>query len=206
MEQKYVYVVFSATPYKIGKMIRTLTHEPYNHVSIALDEELDRMYAFARRYCRVPLYGGFVKETTSRYAPGGHPSTVKIHKLPVSQEAYEALAKRLEEMYENREEYLYNHLSFLAVPLKKPIAVRDAYTCLEFCVEVLHDLGFPVNPGTYYSLGDLREQLASYAVYEGEIHVDGTYDEEFFAKKPLPHPTHQSAKSILELVPRLKQL
>ena len=91
-----VQLLQGLTPYKIGKMIRTLTGEPYNHVSIALDEELDRMYAFARRYCRVPLYGGFVKETTSRYAPDGVPSMVKIHKLPVSPEAYDALAQRLD--------------------------------------------------------------------------------------------------------------
>ena len=204
MEQNYVYVVFSATPYKIGKMIRTLTREPYNHISIALDEDLKQMYAFARRYCNTPLYGGFVKETASRYTPNGMRSKIKVHRIPVEKSVYDALSARMDRMYENREAYLYNHLSFLAVPLKRPIPIRDAYTCLEFCVEVLHDIGMDVTPGTYYSLRDMLEFLDPYVIYEGELEYNGNYDAEYYANKPLPHPTSASFKGIWNLVPRIK--
>jgi hypothetical protein len=67
MQTQYVYIVFSSTPYRIGKFIRRLTREAYNHVSIALDPDLTKMYGFARRYYRTPFYGGFVRESLSRY-------------------------------------------------------------------------------------------------------------------------------------------
>lgn len=205
MNEKYVYIVFSATPYKIGKMIRSFTKDAYNHASIALDEDLTRMYGFARRYRKVPLYGGFVRESTSRFNPNGVNSSVKIHRIPVSEETYAALEARMDAMYQNREEYLYNHLSFLAFPLKRPVPIRDAYTCLEFCVEILYSIGFDVAPGKYYSIGDILTLLEPYTVYEGLMPQTGAYDADFYAKRPLSHPTLTSVKCILDLVPRIKQ-
>lgn len=204
MNQKYVYIVFSATPYRIGKMIRSFTKDAYNHASISLDEDLSRMYGFARRYCNVPLYGGFVKESTSRFQPKGINSSVKIHRIPVTEEAYRSLEARFDTMYQHREDYLYNHFSFLAVPLKKPIHVRDAYTCLEFCVEVMHSIGLDVTPGKYYSIHDILTFLEPYTLYEGPMPQNSEYDADFFAKKPIPYPTLTSVKCILDLVPRMK--
>lgn len=205
MDQKYVYIVFSATPYRIGKMIRSFTKDDYNHASISLDEDLSRMYGFARRYCKVPMYGGFVKESTSRFNPNGVNSSIKVHRIPVSAETYEALENRFATMYEHREEYLYNHLSFLAVPLKKPIPIRDAYTCLEFCVEVMYSIGLDVTPGKYYSIHDILTFLEPYTLYEGPMPQNSEYDAEFFAERPVPHPTLTSVKCFFDLVPRIKQ-
>lgn len=204
MNQQYVYIVFSSTPYKIGRMIRSITKDAYNHASVALDEDLTRMYGFARRYCNVPLYGGFVRESQSRFCHKGINSTVKVHKIPVTQEQYQALEARIDGMYENRDAYLYNHLSFLAVPLRKPIRVRDAYTCLEFCVDVMNSIGLDVTPGKYYSIRDVLEFLEPYTLYEGPMPQQSEFDADFFAKRPIPHPTITSAKCILQLVPRLK--
>ena len=61
-ETEYLYVVFSATPYRMGKLIRFVTREPYNHVAISTEASLTRMYSFARRFYRTPFYGGFVTE------------------------------------------------------------------------------------------------------------------------------------------------
>ena len=38
--QKYLYVLFSATPYRMGYWIRRVTGEPYNHVASAADGTL----------------------------------------------------------------------------------------------------------------------------------------------------------------------
>ena len=202
---KQIYVVFSSTPYKIGKMIRTVTGEKYNHASIALDENLTQMYSFARRYQKTPLYGGFVRETSARYCRKGKRASMKIYKLDVEDARYEALKQKLEDMYQNKEDYLYNHLSALAVFLHKSIQPKNAYTCVEFCVAVLHDLGLPVNPGTYYSIGDLMTVLEPNLHYTGPIPHACCKDAEYRAKKPLPHPVLSSAKSIAVLLPRLKK-
>ena len=134
---KHIYVVFSSTPYKIGKMIRVVTREKYNHASIALDENLTQMYSFARRYQCTPFYGGFVKESSARYCRKGVQASVKIYKLLVSEENYNAVVQQLEDMSRTKEHYLYNHFSALTTVFHKCIPLRDAYTCVEFCVDVL---------------------------------------------------------------------
>lgn len=201
---KHIYVVFSSTPYKIGKMIRAVTRERYNHASIALDENLTQMYSFARRYQATPLYGGFVKETPARYCRKGTRASVKIYKLTVSQADYNALVQRLESMCKTKERYLYNHFSALTTFFHKSIPLRDAYTCVEFCVEVLHDLGIDVKPGKYYAIKDLMKILEPYAFYAGIIPCVCHKDAEYQAENPLPHPIFSSAKSIVALLPRLK--
>jgi len=97
-----IYVVFSATPYLIGKAIRHVTGQTYNHVSIALDENLAQMYGFARRFYRTPLYGGFVKETLSRYQVNGKATQICVCKLPVTEDQYNALAARLNIMFSDK--------------------------------------------------------------------------------------------------------
>ena len=76
-QQKSLYVLFSATPYRMGKCIRFITGEPYNHVSIATEEDLRECYGFARRYYETPFYGGFVTERPSRYIHNG-PAAISI--------------------------------------------------------------------------------------------------------------------------------
>ena len=109
----YIYVVFSSTPYKIGKTIRALTKEQYNHVSIALDAELTQMYSFARRYYKTPFYGGFVKETLSRYQLNKNKATIHICKIPVTKQQYDKTRIRMRQMLRNSKRYLYNHISIL---------------------------------------------------------------------------------------------
>jgi len=202
---KQIYVVLSSTPYKIGKMIRMVTREEYNHASIALDENLTQMYSFARRYQKTPLYGGFVKETSARYCRKGKRASVKVYKIDVSEKDYNAVAKRLEIMCQTKERYLYNHLSALTVPFRKSVQLRDAYTCVEFCVDILHDLGIDVKPGKYYAIKDLMNILQPYAFYAGSMPCSCRKDPEYLAKKPVPHPVLSSAKSIVALLPRLKK-
>lgn len=201
---KHIYVVFSSTPYKIGKMIRAVTRERYNHASIALDENLTQMYSFARRYQCTPLYGGFVKESSARYCRKGIRASVKIYKLPVPEENYNAVLQRMETMCQAKEHYLYNHLSVLTTFFHKSIRLRDAYTCVEFCVEILHQLGVDVKPGKYYAIKDLMMILEPYAFYAGSIPCACSKDAEYQAKKPIPHPVLSSVKSIAALLPRFK--
>lgn len=184
--ERCVYIVFSATPYKIGKLIRRFTGERYNHVSLALDRELEQMYSYARRHYRTPFYGGFVRESKARYYPGGIPSQIKICRLPVSEGEFMHLARQLEEMYARREELLYNHLSVVTTPLRRLVHLKDAAICTEFVAGQLHAFGMPVDPGKYYSVGALEALLEDRTVYEGDALPPLQEDPEFFARNPAP--------------------
>ncbi len=197
-----IYIVFSATPYRIGRMIRRVTKEQYNHVSLSLDESLTKMYAFARRHYYTPLHGGFVHECPSRYTLNGQSADICLCRLPISQAQFEALKAELAQMYENKERYLYNHLSALTAIAHKRIAVRDAYTCVEFCVKILHELGFDVSPNQFYTVGNLMESLAPYIIYTGQMPQAEEKDKAFFAKQPILPLIVNTLRDMLRLIPR----
>lgn len=203
MENNYIYVVFSATPYFIGKAIRKITGECYNHVSISLDRDLTQMYGFARRYYRTPLYGGFVHESRARYQINHANTQICLCRLPVTQEQYLRLKTQFAQMYAEKERYLYNHLSALGALFRKPVKVRDAYTCVEFCVQCLHSIGIALTPGRFYSVEDLHAVIRSYSVFTGQMPAHGSADPDFFARKPVPHPVLTTLREICKLLPRL---
>ena len=203
MDGQYIYLVFSATPYRIGKLIRQFTGEAYNHVSIALDQDLTEMYSFARRYYRTPFLGGFVKESFSRYHVNGNHTDIRICKLPVTLEQYRSLETLLTNMFEKREDYLYNHLSAAIAILRRPVKVRDSYTCVEFCVRVLHSLNVDVDPNRYYTVGDIEQLLRPYTIYTGPLPHADEFDAEYYAKKPVPHPTAATVSAIMKLFQRI---
>lgn len=199
-EQKNLYVLFSATPYRMGRMIRFVTREPYNHVAIALDADLNELYAFARRYYRTPFYGGFVTERSSRYHHNGTAANICLCRLPVTQTQWERLNQRLSHMCDHPNRYLYNHLSALAAPFHYKIDVRDAFTCAEFTVSVLQELGFGFSSWKFYSIGDIAKKLEIFRCYEGQFPVPPEENTGFFDPHPVRHPLFTSTRDILKLI------
>ena len=202
MKEQFLYIVFSSTPCRMGAFIRRCTGNEFNHVSIGLNHTLEPLYSFARRYYHTPFYGGFVRETLSRYCIHGQAATVRVYRLPVTQDQASALDRKFAQMLLHQDTYLYNYLSALAVPLKKTVPLSNAYTCIEFCVYILHSLGLPVIPGCFYSLRDLETLLHPYELYTGPAPTPKTYDSSYYAAKPLPHPLRCSANGFFRLFKR----
>ena len=203
-EAEYLYVVFSATPYRMGKLIRFVTREPYNHVAISTEASLTRMYSFARRFYRTPFYGGFVTEEPYRYHHRSSVAQICVCRVPLSPEQSAHLSQRLRYMEENTQKYIYNHLSALAAPIHRRIPVSEAFTCAEFVVNVLSDLGLPFDRHRFYTIGQIYQVLESSRIYTGEFPLptpmpDGSV---FFERHPLPHPLYESARSIFALLQR----
>lgn len=199
-DPKYLYVLFSATPYRMGQMIRMVTGESYNHVAIATEEDLRDLYSFSRRYYTTPFYGGFVSEHPSRYHRDGVPANVRLYRLPLTNRQWELLQELLGKMRRRADRYLYNHLSALAAPLHIKVRVRDAFTCVEFTVKVLNTLGFDFDPKKFYTVGDIADRLGSYHIYSGEFPTHAEKDQVFFHPHPLPHPFASTTKNFLRLL------
>lgn len=204
MKNPAVYIVFSSTPSRIGKLIRSFTGEDFNHVSIALNPELTQMYGFARRYYRTPFYGGFVRESRSRYCHNGITANIRICKLPITPVQYETLANFLEGMHQNQESYPYNHLSAAAALFRRPVKIQDSYTCIEFCVQVLYSLGIQLDPDRYYTVGQVEQLLRPYSVYTGPMLPPTEYDHAYYARRPISHPTTATVTEFIRLLKRLK--
>lgn len=205
MENRYIYIIFSSTPYRIGRMIRHITKEPYNHVSLSLDADLTQMYGFARRHYRTPLYGGFVRETPARYQIHGATADICLCRLPVSDQQYTDLENLLSRMEENKNHYIYNHLSALSALAHRRIVAKDAYTCVEFCVKVLQRLDLDVDPKQFYTVCDLQKRLQPYCIYTGKMPQNDLTDDHFFAKQPLLSSAAITVRDIFSLIPRCFQ-
>lgn len=199
MEGRHLYIIFSATPYRIGRLIRFVTGEPYNHVSIATERDLTRMYAFARRHYRTPLYGGFVTEEPGRFHHNGSTAQIALYCLPLSGEQWEMLQNRLQHMQEQPRRYLYNHVSAALAPLHCKVSIPDAFTCAEFTVSILQELGFNFRSDRFYTIGQIEAALEGHLIYSGEFPVLPEENEAFFARRPLRHPIYASTRDILKL-------
>ncbi len=165
----YVYVVFSAPPYKMSRFIRIFTGGKYNHVSVSADRELTECYSFARRYRCAPFTAGFVQEKSGRFSVDGKTAEIMICAVPIPKEQKAAMMNRLAEMKREREKYIYNFFSAAATPIKRKIRIKDAYTCIEFTLQMLSLVGYSFKGQSYIGIDELKNQLEKFKIYEGEF-------------------------------------
>ncbi len=167
MDKNKLFVVFSATPLKMGSFIRTATGERYNHVSLSLSPKFNKMYSFARRHKNTPFYGGFVCETPARYRHKGKVAEVFVCALPVTDDKYTELENLFLDMEKKREQYFYNLFSAALAPISRRFPVRNSFTCAEFAVFVISKIYSGLDADKFYSVDDLRQKLEEFSVYFG---------------------------------------
>ena len=64
-QNKQLYIVISQTGTLLSRILKQITDAEYNHASISLSRDLERMYSFGRRHPYNPFWGGFVIESPS---------------------------------------------------------------------------------------------------------------------------------------------
>ena len=163
--QRRIYIVFSRTPGKLGRAIRAVTGDEYNHVSLALDPRLRRCYSFARIHENTPLYGGFVAESPLSFTRHGVPSRIMICALDIPFDRYRLLVRKLHRMEESGG-YIYNTASALTAVIHRRVDIPRAYTCVEFVADMLRLSGVTL-PAGFITVGELAALLGQNAVYRG---------------------------------------
>lgn len=170
MKKYCINVVFSSTNTRIGSMIRVVTKNSYNHVSLAFDDDLHKMYSFARYYKNAPFFAGFVEESALRYAATKRRQVlVKVCRIELSPEQYICLRNYLDDLTTAPSRYIYNLFSAAATPLRRRVLIRDTYTCIEFVTHVLcrYMLLPPSWDVTFHSISDLERELSGGVAFEG---------------------------------------
>ncbi len=171
-DQKYIFVIFSNTHTRIGALIRFITHNQYNHVSIALEDDFKAMYSFTRYHKNTPLVAGFSEESPLRYCSCEDEITnVKICRIPVTAEKHKQISEYLSSIQMNSDKYLYNLFSAALYPAGRRLQIPNSYTCLEFAIHILST--FYVADGVYdhrfYKIIELECLLDRYRMYEGDL-------------------------------------
>lgn len=163
-----MYLVFSCTPTLIGKGIRFLTRNEYNHVSLVVDLEGSKMVSFGRFHQNTPLWGGFVFEQENRFIQGEKEAFIKVVDLKGKVDEQRILSL-LTPFIEQPDLYRYNSVSAVTSLLHRGFSIPHAYTCVEFVSFLLDKNDVSVN--------QLEARYADSVIYEG------TYLP-FFAEKP----------------------
>lgn len=135
---KQLYIVISQTGTLLSRILKYITGAEYNHASISLSRDLDKMYSFGRRHPYNPFWGGFVIESP-------HTGTFKrfsdtkalILSVAITEEQYAELEKQVSAMWSQRKKYRYNFaglcLAYFHVEWKR----TNYFYCSEFVGEIL---------------------------------------------------------------------
>lgn len=176
---KKIYIVFIASNFKSGKLIRFFTRGKYNHVAFSNEPYVSELYSFARYNYYESLLGGFGPEYSNRYLSEGRDIKIKVCQYEVTQEHYERIMEKLD--YYGQAKTRYNILSVLTYPFKKQVDLPNTHTCISFMLELLElEKSITINK--------LEEMLSSNVIYEGNLSNRLSYiappdEDEFFVRK-----------------------
>jgi len=201
LQERCLYVLFSRQNTKIGRFIRVfLRNSRYSHVTVALDDSLYAMYSFSRKRHDSPFSGCFMREYPSHFFVGGRDLQAKLCRVELDDEAYFRVMQRIEHCRTHSSRMLYNLYDAFALPLKRRVRLRDAYTCVDFAAFLL-DMDADVS-----SIGALEQKLDRYCIYEGSLkaYIDSTgattpKDDDYFTR----HGVVAAARDLIALQTKL---
>lgn len=184
-KNKSIYIMISQTNTRFAGLVRKFGRTQYNHAAVALDVELEQLYAFARPNHKAVLLSRLVKENVYRYTLGKEKIVdVVIFKIDVTNDQYRWVEKTIEQIY-NDKEYIYNLLSVLSYPVSRGFSTYKAFSCIEFAMFILKALNYDIPKPLYrYKPDDLLHLLCGNIWYQGDIleyKPDSEYDQEYFS-------------------------
>jgi len=137
MEQ-HVYIVISQTGTLLSRFLKFVTKAEYNHASISLVPDLATMYSFGRKNPYNPFWAGFVTES-ARFGTFKRFSKTRIVVLdiPVSEEQYLSIQRRIQTMLTLKEHYHYNYLGLWLAGLRIRYRHKRCFYCSEFVKDLL---------------------------------------------------------------------
>ena len=184
-----VYVMASQTDTGIARMIRAVTHYPYNHVSLTLDPQLLHWYSFARYVQDAPLYGGFIRETPARLLGHRGDTRVRVFRVDIPEKNAAELEAMLPLAGRRDSGLIYNHFDALACAMGSRIPVPGCHTCLSFACHVLGS--------EFKSIEALCDFLSSREIYEGSLsellHQSVSREDDYYSHMGLLRGSGRSA-------------
>lgn len=185
-----LYLMISRTETGIGRMIRAVSHYPYNHVSLTLDPTLQSWVSFARYAWDIPLYGGFIEEPAERYLAGGKAVDVRIFRLDIPADRAEHLRGLFAQAGNRDFKLIYNTFDAIASTVGRKMQIPNAYTCLSFACAVL---GLQCR-----TIQEMDYTLTPYLIYEGPLSSlvsdSGSRSDAYFTRMGLLRGSWNTAK------------
>lgn len=168
---KNVYIVLTQSGTIFSRILKSITHEEYNHASICIDEDFSKFYSFGRIYLYHPFVGGFVIENAFTHVLG-HFKYVPtlILKKEVSDEQYKTITETINLFVENPKNYNYDFANLFLAKTKYTAKHKNRFFCSEFVAYVLSCAGIKIpnqlekiRPFQFTNLEDAE------IIYKGEL-------------------------------------
>lgn len=171
MEKKYkLYILLTDTGTVLNRLIKWYTHDPFNHVSIAFDEELKDVYSFGRKKENNPIIGGFVKENIEGIILSNAKCAV-YEMTDIDPYSYFKIRDYIKNFENNRDRYRYNLIGLIGVALNIPIERGNAFFCSQFVASVFEYAGAPIidKPSNVVTPGDFQSSPKLQCIYDGDL-------------------------------------
>lgn len=165
-----MYLMISRTPTLIGRIIRRVLDNNYNHMSLSMTQDLSQIYSFGRVSARNSMAGGPLKESYYTMSLGGVSEVkISVFKIPVTKTQYERLYEFIDSVFHDADGYVYNFAAAVATIFHRQIKIDKCYTCIEFCVDALNYAGIEAAERLrgVDTLDDAVNHLKKYRIYEG---------------------------------------
>ncbi len=132
MERK-IYVVLSQTGTILSRALKFATGAEYNHASISLTPDLDKMYSFGRLNPYNPFRCGFVEEgidhgTFKRFKK----TRAAVIELSVTEDQYSQIKYFIEYFNKHKPQFNYNYMGLIYAIFKKDHAPKNKFYCSQF--------------------------------------------------------------------------
>ena len=169
---KDIYIVLSSTDTVLGKVIQKKLGVSYNHCSLSLDENLERIYSFGRKTYWHMFSAGFVHESkSSGFYKHYEKTRILVMKISVTSHQWFQIQKELSLFIATSHQYSYSLIGLIYCELGMPIKRKNKYFCSQFVTEVLNRSGLSLfeKPETLIRPHDYLQLSQMKIVYRGEI-------------------------------------
>lgn len=194
-----VYIILSDTGTWFTRLVRLYTKAPYNHASIAFDEDLKEVYSFGRKRSENPLVGGFIKEDLQGSL--FHSATCAVYRCSISERQYNELKSIIHWFSRNSHLYKFNIIGLFGVMLNTHINRKRAFFCSQFVAWLFEQIGFKLvaKNSALTTPADLGEAEPLELMFSGKVrsfwtnqvpylysNSDAETEEELTGELPLP--------------------
>lgn len=133
-----IYILLTRSDTILSRVVHLVTAARYTHVSIAFDEHLQTVYSSSRKNGRTLFPAGPCRENLEAGYWGEHNAVpCALYELRVSDQAYRAALREVEQIMSRQESYHFNILGLLLCRLNVPFHRRHHFFCSQFVGLVL---------------------------------------------------------------------
>lgn len=172
VELKTIYILLTYSGTVLSRVINVYTREPYSHVSVSLDRNLNELYSFGRLNPKNPLFAGFVREDIENGTYARFPNTkCALYALEITDDQFYDLLIQIENFKMNSKKYRYNFLGLIGAMFNFPIEREKSYFCSQFVSSVLNNSGVRLidKPNGLTEPKDFRVCEDLNLIYEGNL-------------------------------------